>query len=887
MKNFNNFLIASFIIFSYSSTPSMDEAINDDDFEQTLLAQDHAYESNIAMNQIPVEYTEHDENVMIQSQHHEHKDNHKNHKKQADQIELKPQLSDFVSYDDQQKLKAIESLPLSQPQGDVIESVAFNFEDIDLLNVAEYMERVHKVKFVTDDILDTNKSTQKLAGNKISFRTNAPLSKQESWSLFITFLSMAGLDVVPMSQPGFYRIVPLPGASQEAIPTYIGSSPSLLPDTNMVVRYIYFMQNADPLKIQPLISKFQGSTGSLMVYKDLKALIFTDKSYNIKSLMTIVKELDKPVMPQTMSVVKLKKANVEDVINLYNSLKSSSSQQSQRAWAPDSKDPATEFFSQAISLTGDKRTNTLIILGPKEAVARLEDFIAKHIDIDINTPKVPVFVYYLEYTNAVDMQKTISSLVTYGSSTSAGQYGGVRDGQKYLQPMTIVADAHSNSLIINATADDYAAVEKLIKELDVPQKQVALEVLIVQVTGAKSKMLGSQISGPNADNTFLSSVSAQTSGLPVASGVQTTPGGEGLAQSLKSSLSNLLVSPAVNQTGSTLLTFGAPIWAIFKVLKTITTTKILQNPFMVVSNNCKGLVKIGISRRVVTGEAISNGNTAATGYQTAEANLSVTIVPQVNDQRIINLVIAIDNNQFVNAGANDAVQDQKSITTMASVADGEVLVLGGIMGNTNSSTTSGVPFLSKIPVFGWLFKNKQSLEGKNIFVVFICPKILDNIHNQADVQEYTRNKIEEAQDYLRLMDEAEAIDAGQDPIDRAFFGEHERKADDLTADRLLNRGEIVSGHEPVKKEMNSNSKPKNSKYHKKPDAIAKDKISKDDTMKKKTTKSSNPQSTKNKKKTNDITLKNESIDMSEKKSEYPSISSIKNMVQLSSGGLTL
>ncbi len=870
MKKFNNFLMASLVFLNHGLMGSIDVAINEDEFAAALAAQGNVYDPVVAMNQIPVEHIQDDESVVIQNKND---DQNNHHNGQDDAIELKPQLSDFVSYEDQHKLKAIESLPLQQPHADVVESVAFNFEDIDLLNVAAYMERVHNVKFVTDDVLDTNKSTQKLAGNKISFRTNTPLSKQESWSLFITFLSMAGLDVVPMSQAGFYRIVPLPNAPQEAIPAYIGSSPSLLPDNNMVVRYIYFMQNADPLKIQPLISKFQGSAGSLMVYKDLKALIFTDKSSHIKSLMTIVKELDKPVSPQAMSVVKLQRANVEDVIGLYNSLKSSSSQQQQRAWAPDSKDPATEFFSQSISMTGDKRTNTLIILGPKEGVARLEEFIAKYIDIDANTTKSPVFVYYLEYTNAVDVQKTISSLVTYGSSTSAGQYGGVRDGQKYLQPMTIVADAHSNSLIINATPEDYVAVEKLIKELDVPQKQIALEVLIVQISGIKTKALGSQISGPNSDNTFLSSVSAQTSGVPLASGVQTTPGGDGIAQSLKSGLSNLLVSPFVNQTGSTLLTFGAPIWALFKILKRITTTKILQNPFLVVSNNCKGLVKVGVSRRVVTGEAISSGSISTTGYQTAEANLSVTIVPQVNDQKIVNLVIAIDNNQFVNGGEHDAVQDQKSITTMASVADGEVLVLGGIMADSESASTSIVPLLSKIPVFGWLFKNKNNVESKNIFVVFICPKVLDNINSQADVQEYTRNKIEETQDYLRLMDEAETMNSAQDPIDRAFFGEHERKSDDLTANRLLDRAEIVSYHEPVQREL----KPRYSKYSKKSEP---GQVSHKKALKNKKAAGKNAVNK---------AIKNGSIDMSEKSttSQYPSVSSIKNMVQLSSGGAKL
>jgi general secretion pathway protein D len=774
-----------------------------------------------------------------------------------DSMDKKNHKLDVVTYDDMQKLKLVESVALQQIDADMTESVAFNFEDIDLVNVTEYMEKVHKVKFITDDILDTNKGP-KLAGNKVSFRTNAPLSKQESWDLFITFLSMAGLDVVPMAHAGFYKIVPLPGAPQEAIPSYIGASPELLPDNDMVIRYVYFLQNADPLKIQPLISKFQGATGSLNIYKDLKALIFTDKAYNIKSLMTIVKELDKPVAPQALSVVKLKKANVEDVINLYNSLKPSAGT-SQRAWAPDSKDPATEFFSNNIILSGDKRTNTLIILGPKDAIVRLEEFIAKYVDVDANTPKAPVFVYYLEYTNATEMQKTLTSLVSYGSSTSAGQYGGVRDGQKYLQPMTIVADVHSNSLIVNATAEDYVTVEELIKKLDVPQKQIALEVLMVQVTSIKTKQLGSQISGPNSNNTFLQSVSAQTSGAPPVTGIQVTQGNSGvasdLAYSIKSNLASLLVGP-INQAGSTLLTFGkSSIWAVFKILKTIVTTKILQNPFMVVSNGSQGMITVGTTRRVVTGEAIVAGGAASLGYADANANMSVTIRPQINEQKMITLTINIDNNQFVNDARNDAVQNQKTITTMATVADGEVLVLGGIMADEVTGTTRGVPFLSKIPIFGWLFKSKTDNNRKDIFMVFISPKILDNVYSQTEVQEYTRNKIEETQDYLRLMDGVEFNQAGRDPLDRAFFGSPENKFDDITPERLLDRKEIISSHEKVKKEKVID-KPKKSKYHKK---NAKKLVEK-----------------------NVVVVP--SFDISEDKENQPrSINSIKNILQSSSG----
>lgn len=820
MKKINNFLIASFIVLATEyvySQDAQDESVD--------LVENKSFESTY---------------------------------EQKSGIQVQQDAGPIAKDKDGNSL-GLESVSLQQPGADTIESVVFNFEDIDLKNVADYMERVHKVKFITDDILDTNKKGPSLAGNKISFRTNAPLSKQESWNLFITFLGMAGLDLIPMSQAGFYKIVPLPNASQEAVPSYIGSSPEILPDNDMIIRYVYFMQNGDPAKVQALISKFQGATGSLAIYKDLKALIFTDKSYNIKSLMTIVKEFDKPVAPQVMSVIKLKRANVEDVVNLYKTLQPTGAAQ-QRAWSPDGKDNnGSDYFPSNVVLAQDKRTNTLILLGTKESVARIENFITKYVDVDANNEKPPVFVYYLEYTNATEMQKTLSSLISYGSQTSAGQYGGVRDGQKYLQQMNIVADSHSNSLIINTNPEDYSTVEDLIKQLDVPQKQIALEVLIVQVTSINTKELGSQISGPNNDNTFLRNVSAQTSGIPPATGIVTTAGGNGLAQSIKSSLASLLAGP-IGEAGSTLLTFGQPIWAVFKILKTISTTKILSNPFLVVSNNSKGFMKIGTSRRVVTGEVVSGGNTSASGYQTAEANLSLTIVPQVNDQKMINLSIAIENNQFVNPGPNNAVQDQKSITTMATVADGEVLVLGGIMADNVSGSANGVPFLSNIPIFGWFFKSKSNTNMRNVFITFICPKIIDNITSQEDVQRYTRSKIEEAQDYLRIMEETADADTGQDPLDRAFFGKSERRSDDLTTERLIDRKELVSHHERVKRTKKE--------------------------FEKKRSQDSHVQTKKNRSK-KEAVVEEQQIDMSEKQDNRSDArkNSIKNIVQSTSGDL--
>lgn len=650
------------------------------------------------------------------------------------------------------------------------DSVTLNFEDVDLKSVADYMERIHNVKFVTDDIVSSNTQAKGFAGHKVSFRTNSSLTKQESWNLFLTFLNMAALDVVPMAQKGFYRIVALPTAPQEPVPTYIGVDATSLPDNDMIIRYIYFVQNLDPTKIQPLISKLQGQGGSVTVYGELKALLFTDKSYNIKSLMKIVRELDRVTMPQVMSVIKLHKANVSDVIKLYNSLRPTSSGQPQRAWAPTHKVSSLEYFPQNVVLAGDERTNTLIVLGSKDAVKRIEEFVEKHVDINVYKKPAPIYTYYLEYTNATDIQKMLSSLVQYGSSTAAGKYGGVRDGYKYLQQMTIVADAHTNALVINATEEDYRVVEKLIKKLDVPQKQVAIEVLLVQVKDTDTKQFGSQLSGPNSSNTFLKNVSAQTSGIPPGSGVVAVSGGSGDTNyTIKTGLASLL-SGTLGAAGSTLVTFGQPIWAVFKILKTIASTKVIANPFIVATNNSKASMSMGSQRRVVTGTVYSSGAQQASGFSDANASLEINITPQVNDEGIVNLSIDIQNNQFVNDDTSDAVQDKKSITTTATLANGEVLVLGGIMVDNLQNSTTGVPLLSKIPILGWLFKSKSKKVGRESFVVFICPKVLDDAKDRHGLEDYSHKKIDETREYMKLLEQAEAEDNKRDPINRAMFG---------------------------------------------------------------------------------------------------------------------
>lgn len=673
---------------------------------------------------------------------------------------------------------------LYQPAAMDDEEIFLNFEDVDLASVASYMENIHNVTFVTDDAVtstatatstSSSSTSSGLQGHKVSFRMFKSVTKRQSWNLFVTFLKMAGLDLVPMAQPGFYKIVSFATALNEAIPTYIGVDPALLPENDMMVRYVYFLQNSEPATIQSLVTQLQGSTGKLETYTDLKALVFIDKAYNIQSLMKIVTEMDRSVAPQVVSVIKLERALAADVITLYNSLKPVETT-SERAWAPVKKESSLQYFPSDVILTADARTNSLILLGTEDAVSRVENFVKNHVDEEIVYRDAPVHVYHLEYTNSTDIKTILSSVIQYGSGTTSASYGGTLDGEKYFSPMTIVADAKTNSLIINSTKSDYEALEKLIKELDVPQKQVAFDFLLLQVTDVDARTLGAQIAGPvdsggsPVESTFLNSVTAQTSGVP--DGTSVVAGGSG---NLKASLASLITgsSSLVNTAGSTIVTFGQTIWGLLKIVKSIGTTQIISNPFLVTTNNTPGNMQMGVTRRVKTSDVYTSSSTSvASGYESLTASLNITVTPQVNDNNIINLDLSIISDDFTVASASDvnsANTNNKTITTSATLAAGEVLVIGGIVKENISSAGSGVPILENIPVLGWLFKSRTRTITKDHFVVFIAPRIVDPLSDGDLADSYTQQKIEQAHSYLDLMNDLEMSSIQRDPISTSFF----------------------------------------------------------------------------------------------------------------------
>ena len=161
---------------------------------------------------------------------------------------------------------------------------------------------------------------------------------------------------------------------------------------------------------------------------------------------------------------------------------------------------------------------------------------------------------------------------------------------------------------------------------------------------------------------------------------------------------------------------------------------------------------------------------------------------------------------------------------MVSVANGETLVLGGIMTESYSSTSRGVPFLENIPVFGWFFKSKQRAISRDHFMIFICPRLLDPVNDDQHVDQYSSYKLQEVQKHLDLIDESDWFATSKDPIQKAFFGSNNSSLQQLHTGDNYQRRERLDGKIDGDEFMNIKNKKKNKKKRNKKSYKKKNKV---------------------------------------------------------------
>jgi type IV pilus assembly protein PilQ len=284
----------------------------------------------------------------------------------------------------------------------------------------------------------------------------------------------------------------------------------------------------------------------------------------------------------------------------------------------------------------------------------------------------------------------------------------------------------TNALVVRDTETKMAVLRQLIEGLDLEVPQVLIEARIVQADTVYARGLGVQWGIQNSDfgpNTFSAVGNLTGPFAPVAgTGASTIP--RDFLVNLPAQVPGLPTVPGIGYTFGKL----APGFALDLRLS---------------AGELLGLAKVIAAPKITTldkreakisqGESIPFQTTSLQGTQTTfvDANLELNVTPQITSRdpkeigkQIMMRVRATRN--AVGARSNPAGPsiDRREANTQVIVRDGETMVIGGVFIDTQNNNVNGVPYLSRIPVLGWLFKNKSESVSKQELLIFLTPSIV-------------------------------------------------------------------------------------------------------------------------------------------------------------------
>ena len=281
------------------------------------------------------------------------------------------------------------------------------------------------------------------------------------------------------------------------------------------------------------------------------------------------------------------------------------------------------------------------------------------------------------------------------------------EGIGIVRNIQVVADKDNNTLLIVATAPEYTVIEAALKKLDVPARQVAIEVTIASVTLTDELDFGVE---------WLFKGGAPSGAAPAASSTpESTPFNPGVP--LPAAAATAAASPALGaRAGLHYIinnsNFPGGVQAALHLLDSYGDTKVIANPHLAALDNQKATIKAGnkipINQQSIVG---STTNVVTTTSQYIDTGVLMQVTPHINAGRARHARRAGrgERSGHARADAGDAPPiNTRSIQTIVNVQSGQTMVMGGLIGETKNNTSKGLPLLSRIPIIGGLFGTSSS-----------------------------------------------------------------------------------------------------------------------------------------------------------------------------------
>ena len=632
-------------------------------------------------------------------------------------------------------------------------SVTLSFSNADIESVASVLAKATGQTILVDP---------KVKGT-INLISNKPLSKGKAIDAFSTALRTSGFALVQVN--GIYRVVPEADAKLISNSVSTGKTRQ---DGDQVITKVFRLNYESANNLLPVLRPLVSANNTINAYPGNNTIVITDYASNIGRIGELIETIDAPASSDVQTI-QLRYAIAIDVAAMLNKVLENG--------LAGNNDGSSKTIVMA-----DARSNSLLLRSSSpEKVRQIRSLVAK-----LDTPgnsNGNIWVVPLRNAEATKLAVTLRAMVAADSALSAqvasgtaAQAGGAATNAMNTPqqaptggasgsgnaaatsaltssstPTTggiIQAEPATNSLIITANEPLYRTLRHVIDQLDKRRGQVYIESIIVEVSSTNAAELGIQWQGlvgaGNQNTAFGGTNFTSTTGSPGSNIV-------GLSQNIPTILNPGVINPnavtpnpGLNLGLLTKFNGVTGMSALLTALSTTTGTNILSTPNLITLDNEEARIVVGQNIPILSGSYATTGSTATANPFTTVSRLDIGLIlrvkPQISENGLVKMQIYQEVSNVASQVANQGpILNKRDIETNVIVDDGQILVLGGLIENNYTDGTSGIPWLSQIPILGALFRYDNNNHTKTNLLVFLRPYVL---RDKGQDQEITASRMQ-------------------------------------------------------------------------------------------------------------------------------------------------
>ncbi len=557
--------------------------------------------------------------------------------------------------------------------------VQFNFKDMDLVRFMRFMSEVLQENIIVPPNVNA----------KITIISPHPVTIRESREIMLSTLQMYNFSLQNM---GSYSIVRA-GGNSPSPNVYRGrSGPG---NGEQTVTYIV---PVDYITIESIIPAIQQSFGPALIVMPVgngRDILLQGRATDVNKGVDLIRKMDTPQSARMTRTYDLQYADPATVAAQINAIAGSNGP------------------LQGLNAIPDAPSKKIVVVGSQAAIDRATKIIE---DLDVDSKIGDFHIYKLKNIDATAAAEQVGKVL----ATTTTMLGA--DAAKF--PATVVPDVATNSLIFAATQRQFDSLIPILDTIDVQPKQILLRGFIAEINVSNLENNGidwTVMGGKLWDDLLMGGTFSL---------------GEGSVPSTFMTLYNdsLKREEVYHDYNGTLYTQTefSPVpfmYATVELLKKYNAVNILSVPRLMCLDNKESSFQVGQVIPVLKGSTsdMSNPTALQSNYDYKDTGLTLTVTPHIRSGNLVAMDIKQTTEDVMTpSGVATPITSKREVTTSVVVGDGETVILGGMIKETERSVKRRVPGISYIPLIGGLFKKLSKEKEKVDFVIFLTPQIITN-----------------------------------------------------------------------------------------------------------------------------------------------------------------